>query len=101
MAFMNIFGSGNKAYEIKSALPKLIVGIIMVPFTWFIVSGIVSVTSILTASVLQLPSKVIEGTPGANYLDDIYVPNAVYVNFTGTGAYGTGTVDSNGEAKKE
>ena len=97
MAFMNIFGSGGKAYELKSALPKLIVGIIMVPITWFIVSGTLSVTSVLTASVLQLPSRVIQDTSGSSYLDDIYVPNTVYVNLTGSGNYGTGKVDESGK----
>lgn len=39
----------------KSMLPKLVTGMLMVPFTWFIVSAVLSVSNVLTASVIQLP----------------------------------------------
>lgn len=39
----------------KTMLPKLVTGMLMVPFTWFIVSAVLSVSNVLTASVIQLP----------------------------------------------
>lgn len=61
MAFMNIFGQGGDHYAIKKALPRFITGILIVPFTWFIVSGTLSVTNLLTASILRLPADMISG----------------------------------------
>lgn len=40
-------------------LPKLVTGMLMVPFTWFIVSATLSVANVLTASVIQLPVSTI------------------------------------------
>ncbi len=65
MAFMNIFGAEGNTWAIRAKLPKLIIGIVSVPFTWFFISAIVSLSSILTASAVQLagdaaPSKVAE-----------------------------------------
>jgi hypothetical protein len=60
IAFANIFGGENaKAYEMKTMLPKLVVGMLIVPFTWFIVSAVLSVSNILTASVISLPMETI------------------------------------------
>ncbi len=59
IAFMNIFGSGGEHYVIKKALPRFAVGILIVPFTWFVVSATLSVANILTASVLRLPASVV------------------------------------------
>lgn len=55
MAFMNIIWHGKNEYEMKTALPKFIVWILIVPFSWFIVQFVVSISSILTVSVLSLP----------------------------------------------
>ncbi len=43
----------------KKALPRFVTGILIVPFTWFIVSGILSITNLLTASVLRLPADIL------------------------------------------
>ncbi len=61
IAFMNIFGSDNSAWQIKTKLPKLIIGVITVPFTWFLVSAVTSIASILTASVIQMPADLLTG----------------------------------------
>jgi hypothetical protein len=53
IAFMNIFG--RSSYAIKATLPKLILGVITVPFTWFFVSFILSIVNVLTLSVSQSP----------------------------------------------
>ncbi len=54
MAFMNIYAGEKNTWAIKAKLPKLIVGVISVPFTWFFVSAVLSISSVLTASVMQL-----------------------------------------------
>lgn len=56
IAFMNILGKWDK-WELKQALPKFIVWVLIVPFSWFFVQFIVSITSILTVSVLTLPNE--------------------------------------------
>lgn len=45
-------------------LPKLVTGMLMVPFTWFIVSATLSVANLLTASVIQLPVSTIHMAGG-------------------------------------
>lgn len=43
----------------KTMLPKLVTGMLMVPFTWFIVSAVLSVSNVLTASVISLPMETV------------------------------------------
>lgn len=52
IAFMNIFWK-SESYAIKKKLPRLVVWILIVPFTWFIVSAVLSISTILTASVIS------------------------------------------------
>ena len=59
IAFMNIIGKWDK-WELKSALPKFIVWVIMVPFTWFFVQFVLSISAILTVGVLTLPYDTFE-----------------------------------------
>lgn len=54
IAFMNIIGHGDH-YELKKAIPKFIVWVLIVPFSWFFVQFILSISSILTVWVLSLP----------------------------------------------
>ncbi|MDD5769889.1 MAG: hypothetical protein PHE25_02885 [Candidatus Gracilibacteria bacterium] len=54
IAFMNIIGKAEN-YELKKAIPKFIVGVIIVPFSWFFVQFILSLSSLLTTAVLSLP----------------------------------------------
>ncbi|MDD4151145.1 MAG: hypothetical protein PHR68_00865 [Candidatus Gracilibacteria bacterium] len=55
IAFKNIVGQGKDSYEMKTALPHLIVGILIVPFSWFIVQFVLSISALLTVSSLSLP----------------------------------------------
>lgn len=66
IAFMNIFGGSDSHWKIKAKLPKLIIGIVSVPFTWFLVSAVSSIAAILTASVLQLPYDMLKDTASIN-----------------------------------
>lgn len=62
----------------KTMLPKLVIGILIVPFTWFIVSATLSISNILTASVIQLPIDVIQKSPaGKNMLDEKIIPKSI------------------------
>lgn len=90
IAFMNIFWE-SKNYAIKSNLPKLVAAILIVPFTWFIVSFVLSVSNILVASVIQLPMETILKTTDNedSFLNKPIIPkNITYDN---TNNYWTGS----------
>ncbi len=55
IAFMNIIGKGEGNWELKQAMPKFIVGVLIVPFSWFFVQFMLSLSAILTVGVLTLP----------------------------------------------
>lgn len=55
IAFMNIIGKWEGTWELKQAMPKFIVGVLIVPFSWFLVQFILSISSLLTVGVLTLP----------------------------------------------
>lgn len=56
IAFMNIIGKAEgNSFELKKALPKFVVGILMVPFSWFFVQFILSISSLLMVAMLSLP----------------------------------------------
>ena len=57
IAFMNIIWKWENTWELKQALPKFIVWVLIVPFSWFIVSACIWLSSILTVSVLTIPSS--------------------------------------------
>ncbi len=58
VAIANIFGQSD-SYAIKKMLPRFIIGVIMVPFTWWIVSATLSVSSYMTALALRMPADII------------------------------------------
>jgi len=70
IAFMNIIGKWDK-WELKQSLPKFIVWVIMVPFTWFFVQFILSISAILTVWVLTLPYDTFQTWEFGNALDEI------------------------------
>ena len=55
IAFMNIIGQWDQKWELKNALPKFVIWVIIVPFSWFFVQFILSISAFLTISVLSLP----------------------------------------------
>lgn len=63
IAFANIIGKKDDVYEMKRALPRFAVGILMVPFSWFFVQLTLSITAILTVSMLSLPFNTFESYP--------------------------------------
>ncbi len=55
IAFMNIIWKWQDKYQLKQALPKFIVWILIVPISWFLVNFILSISAILTISAVNLP----------------------------------------------
>ena len=55
IAFMNIIWKWEGNWELKQALPRFIVWVLIVPFTWFLVQFILSISAVLTVAVLSLP----------------------------------------------
>lgn len=91
MAFMNIYGGEKNTWAIKTKLPKLIVGVITVPFTWFFVSAIISISTILTASTIQLAGDLSKNISSSNEFK-FNVPAKCKLNFEGA-LSGTGSVN--------
>ena len=54
MAVIQIFGS-NSNYAFKKKLPRFLVGILIVPFTWLIVSWTLSFANQAVAAILSIP----------------------------------------------
>lgn len=67
IAMMNIFGRGER-WELKQALPKFIVWVLIVPFSWFFIQITISFTSVLSASVLSLPFDTLKWSNDTNTL---------------------------------
>lgn len=56
IAFMNIiWWKAAEKYEIKQALPKFIIWVLIVPISWYFVQFVISVSSYLTVQVLSVP----------------------------------------------
>jgi len=61
IAVMNIVGGGKDKYQLKTAMPKFIVGILIVPFSWFAVQFILSLASFMSTVSLSLPYDTFQG----------------------------------------
>ncbi len=57
IAMATIFNSDK--YWYKQLLPKLALGIIMVPLSWWFIQFIISLSTLITASVISIPSEVV------------------------------------------
>jgi hypothetical protein len=55
IAFMNIIWKEGDKYQLKQALPKFVVWVLIVPFSWFIVQAVLSISAVLTVSAITLP----------------------------------------------
>jgi hypothetical protein len=80
IAFMNIIWKWWDNFALKTALPKFIVWVIMVPFTWFIVQFVVSLSSVLTASVMQLPASVFPQKYDSKIFDREVIPSNITID---------------------
>jgi hypothetical protein len=57
IALGTMFGQDKFSYKVM--LPKLALGILMVPFTWWFVQWTISISSVITASVITIPMETI------------------------------------------
>ena len=48
---------GKESFSYKVMLPKLALGILMVPFTWWFVQWTISLSAVVTASVITIPME--------------------------------------------
>ena len=62
IAFMNIIWKGDK-WELKQALPKFFIWVLIVPFSWMFVQVVIAISSFLSVSVLMLPYDVLSNSP--------------------------------------
>lgn len=97
IALATIFGKDNFNY--KSMLPKLALGILMVPFTWWFVQWTISLATVVTASVVSIPMDMIK--EDNKYINWNYIPT-VYTTTTDTSGKSS-TTDSaeNGKCNGE
>ena len=86
IALATIFNSENYGY--KKMLPKLALGILMVPLTWWFIQFTISLASLATASVMNIPAEVMTNysakigqADGTNWWNTGIVPkNITYDN---------------------
>lgn len=99
IAFMNIIGK-EENYELKKAIPKFIIWVIMVPFTWFFVQFVLSISSLLTVWVLSLPYDTFKDTyMKMEKLEEVTICKDWVIN-TGTQTWSTSVMSCNGESSK-
>lgn len=55
IALGTMFNQDKFSYKVM--LPKLALGIIMVPFTWWFVQWTISIASVVTASTISIPAE--------------------------------------------
>lgn len=72
IAFMNIIWKED-SYQLKQAIPKFIIWVLIVPFSWFFVQFIISLSWILTVWVLSLPYDTFKWTEFFSKISDIEV----------------------------
>ncbi len=80
VALANIFGQSD-SYAIKKMLPRFVIAVIMVPFTWWVVSATLSVSSYMTGLVLRMPSDVITQNGNNNEVVIDYIPKVCTFDF--------------------
>jgi hypothetical protein len=78
IAFMNIVWNGGEKYQLKQALPKFIIWVLIVPFSWFMVQFILSMSAILTVWALTLPYDTFSSYH--KEMQNIKIPQKCHVN---------------------
>ncbi len=82
IAIMNIVWSSNATVWLKQALPRFIVWILIVPFSWFFVQFIVSISVVLTTAVINIPSDLLWTNSAAWSQPIKYCANGYKINLT-------------------
>lgn len=55
ISFVNIIWKWWNNFELKKSLPRLVIGILIVPISWFLVQFIISIASVLTVQIFTWP----------------------------------------------
>lgn len=82
IALMNIIWKWENTWELKQALPKFIVWVLIVPFSWFMVSALIWLSSILTTSVLSIPTDTFKDTLNRSWFDKVEIYTKYDFNLT-------------------
>ncbi len=81
IAFVNIVWIWeNQKFQLKQALPRFVVWILIVPFSWFIVNFFISVTSALSIYALNLPYDTFKWY--SDQMSGLEIPKKCTINLT-------------------
>ncbi len=69
----------NEKFGYKAMLPRLALGIIMVPFTWWFVQWTISLATVVTASVITIPMETVANNKDNSFLDKILIPREITI----------------------
>jgi len=83
IALGTMFNQDKFSYKVM--LPKLALGILMVPFTWWFVQWTISIASVVTASVMTIPAETIVSSD-SKWFTEKSIPMNVNVDNTWTGS---------------
>lgn len=87
IALGTMFGQDKFSYKVM--LPKLALGILMVPFTWWFVQWTISIATVVTASVITIPAETMKWDAAKNgaWWTNKSIPTKIVISETGTGWY--------------
>jgi len=61
IAFYNVVGGSNQSFQLKAILPKFVIGLIAVNFSFFGVKLIIDTVGVMTTAIFALPASVQPG----------------------------------------
>lgn len=71
---------GKDEYSYKKMLPRLALGILMVPFTWWFVQWTISISSVITASVMTIPQETLGNSEATWFTTKKSIPTKIIVS---------------------
>ena len=73
---------GKESFSYKVMLPKLALGILMVPFTWWFVQWTISLSAVVTASVITIPAETMktDGSSTSSWWNTPSIPNKIVIS---------------------
>ncbi|MBC7498553.1 hypothetical protein H7170_02815 [Candidatus Gracilibacteria bacterium] len=71
---------GKESFSYKVMLPKLALGILMVPFTWWFVQWTISLSAVVTASVITIPAETLGSKDGTSWADTPSIPKDITID---------------------
>ncbi len=78
---------GKESFSYKVMLPKLALGILMVPFTWWFVQWTISLSAVVTASVITIPAETMktDGSSTSSWWNTESIPNKIVISESSSG----------------